>query len=74
MYTRHNITLDEDISRELEVLAEELGEKKSNIIGKALTAYFDLLDLKLARKRLKDLKNGKSIMIDAEDVWKELNL
>lgn len=74
MYTRHNITLDEDISRELEVLAEELGEKKSNIISKALTAYFDLLDLKLARKRLKDLKNGKSIMIDAEDVWKELNL
>lgn len=74
MYTRHNITLDEDISRELEVLAEELGEKKSNIIGKALTAYFDLLDLKVARKRLKDLKNGKSRMIDAEDVWKELNL
>ncbi len=74
MYTRHNITLDEDISRELEVLAEELGEKKSNIIGKALTAYFDLLDLKIARKRLKELKNGKSRTIDAEDVWKELNL
>ena len=74
MYTRHNITLDEDISRELEVLAEELGEKKSNIIGKALTAYFDLLDLKIARKRLKELKNGKSRIIDAEDVWKELNL
>lgn len=74
MYTRHNITLDEDISRELEVLSEELGEKKSNIISKALTVYFDLLDLKVARKRLKDLKNGKTKVIDAEDVWKELNL
>ena len=74
MYTRHNITLDEDISRELEILSEELGEKKSNIISKALTVYFDLLDLKVARKRLKDLKNSKAKVIDAEDVWKELNL
>ncbi len=74
MYTRHNITLDEDISRELEVLAEELGEKKSNIISKALTAYFDLLDLKVAKKRLNLLKNGKEQLVDSEAVWKELKI
>ncbi|MEN8152969.1 MAG: CopG family transcriptional regulator [Acidobacteriota bacterium] len=74
MYTRHNITLDEDISRELEVLSEELGEKKSSIISKALTAYFDLLDLKVAQKRLKDLKNGKAKVIDSDDVWKKIDL
>ena len=51
MQVRHNITLDEEISQELETLAKELGEKKSNIIEKALTVYFDLLDLKLAKKR-----------------------
>ena len=74
MIIRHNITLDEDISRELEVIAAELNEKKSSIIGKALTAYFDLLDLRIARKRMKDLKNGKSRVVDADEVWKELGI
>ena len=72
MQVRYNITLDEEVSRELETVARELGEKKSHIIEKALTAYFDLLDLKVARKRLQDLENGKARLIDAETVWKEL--
>jgi predicted DNA-binding protein len=74
MHIRHNITLDEEVSKELEDIAEELGEKKSYIIEKALTVYFDLLDLKLAKKRLKELKEGKSRLIDAEEVWKELDI
>ena len=74
MHTRHNITLDEEVARELEELASELGEKKSYIIEKALTVYFDLLDLKVARKRLSDLKKGKDRTLDAEDVWKELGI
>ena len=74
MQVRHNITLDEDVSKELETLASELGEKKSNIIEKALTVYFDLLDLKVAQKRLKDLKGGKDQIFDAEDIWKELEI
>ena len=73
MQIRHNITLDEDVSKELETLADELGEKKSRIIEKALTVYFDLLDLKLAKKRLKDLEDGKDKIFDAEEVWKELD-
>ena len=44
MQIRHNITLDEEVSKELETMAKELGEKKSKIIEKALTVYFDLLD------------------------------
>jgi len=74
MQTRHNITLDEEISKELETVAEELGEKKSNIIEKALAVYFDLLDLKIAQKRLKALKAGGDRLVDAEDVWKRLGL
>jgi predicted DNA-binding protein len=74
MQTRHNITLDEEISKELEIVARELGEKKSNIIEKALTVYFDLLDLKIAQKRLKALKAGRDRLVDAEDVWKRLGL
>ena len=74
MHTRHNITLDKDISRELEEISKELGEKKSAIIEKALTAYFDLLDLKLAKKRLKDLERGKDKIVDAEKVWKIIGI
>jgi len=74
MQVRHNITLDEDVSKELETMAEELGEKKSKIIEKALTVYFDLLDLKLARKRMKDLEEGRDKLIDAKEVWKDLGL
>jgi len=74
MQIRHNITLDEDVSNELETMARELGEKKSHIIEKALSVYFDLLDLKLAKKRLKDLTKGRDAIVDAEKVWKSLGL
>lgn len=74
MPTRHNITLDRDISRELDSIADELGEKKSTIIEKALTAYFDLLDLELVRKRIQDVEEGRDEIIDAETVWKKLGI
>lgn len=74
MHVRHNITLDEEVSDELEAVAKELGEKKSYIIEKALAVYFDLLDLKLAKKRLKDLEEGRDKLIDAKEVWKELDI
>jgi RHH-type rel operon transcriptional repressor/antitoxin RelB len=74
MQKRHNITLDEDVSKELDIMAKELGEKKSKIIEKALTVYFDLLDLKLAQKRMKDLEEGRDKLINSEEVWKDLGI
>jgi len=74
MQTRHNITLDEEVSKELETMAEELGEKKSKIIEKALTVYFDLLDIKLAEKRMKELEKDRDKLIDVEEVWKKLGI
>jgi len=74
MQVRHNITIDAEVSEELESLAKELGEKKSSLIEKALEVYFDLLDLKVARKRLKELEKGKAKLINAEDVWKDLGI
>ena len=71
---RYNITMDKDVSDELEIMALELGEKKSHIIEKALTVYFDLLDIKLAHKRLKDLEERRDSTLTAEDVWNELDL
>lgn len=74
MQVRHNISLDEEVSKELETMAKELGEKKSKIIEKALTVYFDLLDLKLAKKRMKELEKGQDKIVDAEEVWKDLGI
>jgi len=74
MQVRHNITLDQDVSKELENLARELKEKKSSIIEKALEVYFDLLDLNLAKKRLANLEEGRDRLLDAEDVWKKLGI
>jgi len=74
MQVRHNITIDAEVSEELESLAKELGEKKSSLIEKALSVYFDLMDLKVARKRLKELEKGKARLVDAEDVWKDLGI
>ncbi|MBE3125245.1 MAG: CopG family transcriptional regulator [Acidobacteria bacterium] len=71
---RHNITLDADVSNELDSVAEELGEKKSAIIEKALETYFDLLDLNLAKKRLADLEKGRDRLLDSEEVWKKLGI
>ena len=74
MQVRHNITIDEDISKELEDVAKELGEKKSAIVEKALETYFDLLDLKLAKRPLGNLKKGRDRVHDAAEVWKKLGI
>lgn len=74
MQVRHNITLDQEVSQELETAAAELGEKKSRIIEKALTVYFDLLDLQIIRKRLHNLEKGKDRLLDADEVWKDLGI
>jgi len=74
MQVRHNITLGEDISQELDAIANELGEKKSSLIEKALAVYFDLLDLRLMQKRMKELRDGRDRIIDAKEVWKEIGI
>ena len=73
-HVRLNISLEEDLAKELDQIAKELGEKKSHIIRDALMYYFDYLDVKLAEKRLKDLEKGKSELIPAEEVFKKLGL
>ena len=69
---RLNITLDEELAQELERISKELGEKKSKLIAKALTFYFDYLDIKLAEERLKKLEEGKTKVISEDEVYKGL--
>ena len=71
---RSTFTVSDFIIDELNEVSEELHEKKSHIVEKALTMYFDHIDAKIADKRLEDIKSGKEKMIPAEEVFKELGL
>ena len=72
--TKMSITLDNEVVMELNAIAKELNEKKSHLIENALMIYFDILDEKLADKRLRELELGTVKAIPAQDVWKELGL
>ena len=67
-------TLPEYIVKELSEVSEELGEKKSHIVAKALSQYFDTLDLKLAQKRSKEIHDKKVQPISLESIKEELEL
>ncbi|HHE37863.1 MAG TPA: CopG family transcriptional regulator [Candidatus Cloacimonetes bacterium] len=73
-HIRMNLTLPESIANELSQIAAELNDKKSRIVAKALELYFDELDGQIAEQRLKELESGKTELIDAEVVWKELGI
>ena len=71
---RSTFTVSDFIIDELNSVANELNEKKSHIVEKALSMYFDQLDEKLSDQRLKNLEDGKEKTIPASEVFKELGL
>lgn len=71
---RSTFTVSDFIIDELESVAKELNEKKSHIVEKALSMYFDALDEKLSDQRLKNLEAKKEKLIPASEVFKELGL
>jgi predicted transcriptional regulator len=71
---RSTFTVSDFIIDELNSVAEELNEKKSHIVEKALSMYFDAIDEKLSDQRLKNLEEKKEKLIPASEVFKELGL
>lgn len=67
-------TLPDYLLTELTEFAEELGEKKSHMVAEALNQYFDALDLKLALKRSKEVREGIIEPIGFESIKEELGL
>lgn len=67
-------TLPDYIVQELSEFAEELGEKKSHMVAEALSQYFDTLDLKLAQKRSRDVREGAVKTVSLDDIKEELGL
>ena len=71
---RSTFTVSDFVIDELNSVSVELNEKKSHIVEKALSMYFDYIDEKIADKRLEKLKLGQEKTIPAEEVFKELGL
>ena len=71
---RSTFTVSDFIIDELNSISQELNEKKSHIVEKALSMYFDTLDEKLSDQRLKNLEKGQEKIIPADEVFKELGL
>lgn len=71
---RSTFTVSDFIIDELNSVSKELNEKKSHIVEKALSLYFDTLDEKLSDQRLKNLEDKKEKLIPADEVFKELGL
>ncbi|MEA3370514.1 MAG: CopG family transcriptional regulator [Campylobacterota bacterium] len=71
---RSTFTVSDFIIDELNSVSKELDEKKSHIVEKALSLYFDTLDEKLSDQRLKNLEDKKEKLVPASEVFKELGL
>ena len=71
---RSTFTLSDFMIDELNSVSKELDEKKSHIVEKALSMYFDILDEKLADKRLQSLEQGKEKLTPADEFFKELGI
>jgi len=69
-HVRINITLPRSLDQELALVSEELNDKKSHIIARALTLYFDELDTLVADNRYKKLKEGKSETVTLTELEK----
>ena len=59
-HERLNITLPKSLAYELTAVSKELDSKKSHVIAKALTLYFDELDTVIADLRYQKYLDGKS--------------
>jgi predicted DNA-binding protein len=71
---RSTFTVSDFIVDELDSVSKELNEKKSHIVEKALSMYFDYIDEQIADKRLKRLEDGKESIIPANKIFDELGL
>ena len=71
---KSTFTLPDNLTEELNQIADELGEKKSRIVASALDMYFDHLDLRIARARADAVASGEAKPLTSEQMRRELGL
>jgi len=68
------LRVSEDLAQVLEFIAKELGISIEELLENALEHYIDYLDLAIAKEREREVLEGKSQTISAEEVWAELGI
>ncbi len=71
---RRNIMIPVALDRELDAMSEVLGDSRSSVVSRALSYYFDMLDLDIARERARRLEEGKKKPLTAAEMRKALGL
>ncbi|MDQ1268625.1 MAG: hypothetical protein QG560_1268 [Campylobacterota bacterium] len=66
--------LDENIAKELDIVASTLHKTQKEVVEAALDFYFDYTDGIVADKITQDIKSGKMKTYDSSDVYKELGI
>jgi predicted DNA-binding protein len=64
-----NIRLDKEVVQYLDDSAQILEKTRTNLIERAIDAYFDQIDEMVADKRIDSLKDGNSSISSLEDVF-----
>ncbi len=67
--TRMNITINPFLKEEIDTISKELGKTKSGLISEALEYYFDMCDLKVAKKRKQNSK-----ILDSDEFWEQVGV
>jgi len=68
------ISLDEEIAKELEIVAQALHTTQKEIVERALDFYFDYTDSVVADKILDDIKEGKVRTFTQDEAYKILGI
>lgn len=71
---RRNIMIPAHLDKELDTMAEALGHTRSNVISNALSYYFDMLDLDIAKERARRIEAGKTKPLTPAELRKALGL
>jgi len=64
-----NIRLDKEVVQYLDDSAQILEKTRTNLIERAIDAYFNQIDEMVADKRIDSLKDGNSSISPLEDVF-----
>jgi len=67
-------SLDESVSRELEVVSKVMKKSQKEIVENALDFYFDYTDTLVADSITKEIQDGKMKVYDSSSVYKELGI
>ncbi len=65
-----SFTLSKSIVDELDFMSEELNEKKSHLVEKALDYYFSCVDEKMAIASIEAVEKGKEKLYDFDEIFK----